>query len=188
MIHKGTKELHTERLVLRRFVIEDAQDMFNNWANDPEVTKYLSWEPHGSIEVTENLLRIWEKDYENPKCYNWAIVFDGHLNGSIGLLNPRDDMGEAEAGYCISKAYWGRGIAAEALAAVLKYAFEEAGFRRIIAKHDVRNPNSGKVMRKCGMKYVETARTPLALKPEKIVLCHCYEILNPNITLESKPY
>ncbi len=159
---------------------------FHHWANDPEVTKFLSWEPHGSIEVTKNLLQSWVKDYENPNCYNWAIVYDGNLVGSISLLNPKDDIGEAEAGYCMSKAYWGKGIMAEALAAVLKYSFDEVGFNRIFAKHNIENPNSGKVMRKCGMKYyIETKNAPLALKPDKIVMCDCYEILNPNLAKKS---
>lgn len=182
MIHKGTKELKTQRLILRRFVIEDAEAMFNNWANDPEVTKFLSWEPHGCIEVTKDLLESWVKDYQNLNCYNWAIVFDDFLVGSISLLNLKDDICEAEAGYCMSKTHWGKGIMAEALAALLKYSFDEVGFNRIFAKHNIDNPNSGKVMKKCGMKYLETKDAPLALRPDRIVMCDFYEILNPNST------
>lgn len=51
MTHKGTVMLETERLILRRFVAEDAEAMFRNWVNDPEVTRYLTWQPHGSIEL-----------------------------------------------------------------------------------------------------------------------------------------
>lgn len=182
MVHKGTKELMTDRLMLRRFLIDDAETMFINWANDPEVTKFLSWEPHGNIEITKSLLQSWVKEYENLNYYNWAVVYDGQLIGSIGLLSMKDEVGEAEAGYCISKAYWGKGIMAEALAAVINYSFDEVGFNRIIAKHNVQNPNSGKVMKKCGMKYLETKYTPLTLKSDKIVLCDFYEIRNPNRT------
>lgn len=181
MVHGGTKELQTERLVLRRFIVDDAEAMFKNWANDPEVTKFLSWEPHGSIEVTKSLLQSWVKNYENPDYYNWAIVFNGQLIGSIGMLLINDDISEAEVGYCISKKYWGKGIMAEALAAVLKYSFDEVGVKRIIAKHNIHNPNSGKVMKKCGMKYLETKNAPLALNSDKIAMCDFYEILNPNL-------
>jgi RimJ/RimL family protein N-acetyltransferase len=52
----GTQKIETERLILRRFVIEDADDMFNGWCNDPEVSKYLTWPPHGKVEVTKSLL------------------------------------------------------------------------------------------------------------------------------------
>lgn len=52
MNHLGTKRLETDRLVLRRFVPEDAADMYRNWASDPEVTKFLTWPPHSSVEVS----------------------------------------------------------------------------------------------------------------------------------------
>ncbi|HIZ54864.1 MAG TPA: GNAT family N-acetyltransferase, partial [Firmicutes bacterium] len=109
-----------------------------------------------------------------------GIVYDNQLIGSISLLNPDDDLLEAEAGYCLAKNYWGMGITAEALSAILDYAFMEIGFKRIHAKHDVNNPNSGKVMKKCGLKYIETANKPLALKPDEMKMCDCYEILNMN--------
>lgn len=53
MNHIGTREIATERLTLRRFEIEDAENMFYNWANDPEVTKYLTWPAHESVDTTE---------------------------------------------------------------------------------------------------------------------------------------
>ena len=49
LTHKGTKELTTKRLKLRRFTVDDAQDMFNNWASDAEVTKFVSWPPHSQM-------------------------------------------------------------------------------------------------------------------------------------------
>ncbi len=179
MQRRGTVTLYTDRLILRRFVIEDAEDMFNNWANDPEVTKFLSWEPHGDIEITKKLLSQWVKSYDNPDTYNWAVVLNDTPIGSVSLLHPDNDKREAEGGYCLSRDYWGKEIMPEAFSAVIKYAFEEVGFRRIYAKHNVQNPNSGKVMLKCGMKYIGTKNAPLALKPDKIVMCDCYEIINP---------
>lgn len=178
--HKGTQNLTTKRLLLRRFSADDARAMFYGWANDSDVTRFLSWEAHENIAVTENILKSWIAAYDNLACYNWAIVFDANLVGSISLfLHDRPD--EAEAGYCLSKRYWGMGIMAEALSAVLQYAFADVGFRRVTAKHHINNPNSGKVMRKCHMNYVETKYAPLALNPEKKVLCDCYEIINPGL-------
>lgn len=55
----GTQKIETQRLILRRFKIEDADDMYNNWASDPEVTRYLTWPVHSSVEVTKNLLTEW---------------------------------------------------------------------------------------------------------------------------------
>ena len=68
MNHLGTRELATARLTLRRFEIEDAENMYYNWASDPQVTKYLTWPAHESVEVTEQVLKDWisrdeKKDY-----------------------------------------------------------------------------------------------------------------------------
>ena len=59
MDHKGTVQLQTQRLILRRFAPEDAAAMYANWASDPEVTKYLTWPPHSSAELTGKLLALW---------------------------------------------------------------------------------------------------------------------------------
>ena len=62
--HKGTQTIETSRLILRQARIEDAEAMFRNWANDPEVTKYLTWPPHGDLEVTRKLLHCWVESYQ----------------------------------------------------------------------------------------------------------------------------
>lgn len=181
MIHKGTKRLETERLILRRFELEDAEMMFTNWANDPEVTRFLSWEPHGSLEVTKALLKSWVDEYEKLNHYNWAIVYDGDLVGSISLVAIDEEVAGAEVGYCMSRRYWGRGIMAEALSAVLAYCFDELAFKEMYAKHHVDNPNSGKVMKKAGMKYLKTEKASLRLQEDKIVMCDFYEIFNKQL-------
>ena len=73
MNHLGTIELATERLTLRRFEIEDAENMYYNWASDPEVTKYLTWPAHSSVEVSEAVLRDWVSQYDSKEFYQWAI-------------------------------------------------------------------------------------------------------------------
>ena len=78
--------------------------------------------------------------------------------GSIGLVEIDEASEAVEVGYCLSKRCWGKGYAAEALRAVNEWIFREMGARRVVAKHDVENPNSGKVMRKAGMTYLETRR------------------------------
>lgn len=50
-----------------------AKDMFNNWASDEDVTKYLTWQPHSTIEVSQQLLKLWIDEYSNNEVYNWAI-------------------------------------------------------------------------------------------------------------------
>jgi len=174
--HIGTQTIKTKRLTLRRFMLDDADAMFANWANDAEVSKYLTWEPHGDIAVTKAVISTWLDEYQNKNVYNWVIELNGDIIGSIGVLKSNDELCEAEAGYCLAKAYWNQGIMTEAYQAVLDFAFSNVGFQRVYAKHHIDNPNSGKVMRKCGMKYIETKNCPLALKPDKVVMCDCYEI------------
>ena len=74
MKHKGTKTLKSQRLCLRKFSQKDTLPMFNNWANDVEVTKYLTWQPHKDISVTEFVVNEWIKSYGKKDFYQWIIV------------------------------------------------------------------------------------------------------------------
>ncbi len=150
----GTQKLETDRLILRRFVIEDAEDMYRNWASDPEVTKFLTWPAHASADISRMLLNDWISRYETGDYFNWAMEWKetGRVIGNISVVRLREDIDEAEIGYCMSRAFWGRGIMAEVLKAVLDYLFDAAGMNRVAACHDVNNPKSGRVMEKAGMK------------------------------------
>ncbi|MDR2654660.1 MAG: GNAT family N-acetyltransferase [Oscillospiraceae bacterium] len=160
MKHLGTKELKTERLSLRRFELSDAETMFRNWASDPEVTKFLSWPTHTDVTVSERVLAEWLPNYERDDYYHWAIVPEsaGEAVGSIGPVLQRDDIKMVHIGYCIGSKWWCQGITSEALAALIKFFFEEVGMNRIESRHDPNNPNSGKVMMKCGMVCEGTMR------------------------------
>ena len=160
LTHKGTQTIETTRLTLRRAVQEDAEPMFRNWASDPEVTKYLTWPPHGNIEVTRKVLTGWLIEYEKDNYYQWMIVLKeiGEPIGSISVVRQNDCVEEAEIGYCIDRRWWHQGIMTEALAAVIEYLLTEVGMNRVAARHDPNNPHSGGVMRKCGMKYEGTHR------------------------------
>jgi len=158
LTHKGTQTIETERLILRRFCIEDAKAMYDNWANDERVTKFLTWEPHTSVDASRTLLEMWCEDYERTDNYNWVIIFEGQAIGSVTVVryNNRDEF--AEIGYCIGFDYWGKGIMTEATKAVIDFLFREVGFNRISIEHAVKNPGSGKVAEKCGMKLEGTKR------------------------------
>lgn len=153
MNHIGTKKIETSRLILRPFCPEDAKPMFRNWASDAEVTRFLTWPTHVSEEVSRKVLEGWAKENDNPENYQWAIELKelGEPIGSISVVKKDDRTRSADIGYCIGKSWWGQGITAEALNAVLAFLFEEVGMNCVRACHDPRNPNSGKVMKKCGM-------------------------------------
>ena len=157
--HKGTVTLETPRLILRRARMEDAEPMFRNWANDPEVTKYLTWPPHGNIEVTRQVLASWIAGYEKEDYYQWMIVLKelGEPIGSI-MVSTVGRAQSAHVGYCIGKSWWHQGIMSETLTAVMDFLFDEVGYHRVESLHDTNNPHSGAVMRKCGMQYEGTLR------------------------------
>ena len=162
MKHCGTLRLETERLVLRQFVTEDAEAMFRNWASDPEVTKYLTWPTHAGMDVSRSVLKDWTAAYANRNYYQWAIVLKENGErpiGSISAVDLNDDLSIVHIGYCLGRAWWHRGIMSEALKAVIDFFFYEVGANRIESRHDPRNPHSGMVMRKCGMKYEGTLRS-----------------------------
>lgn len=158
MNHLGTIELTTERLTLRRFAVEDVEHMFYNWESDPEVTKYLVWEPHKSIKETEELVACWISQYECNDLYLWAIEVNDLEQpiGSISVITSNEKIMEAEVGFCIGKAFWHQGYTTEALKEVIRFLFEEVGYRRISAKYDPKNIYSGKVLEACGLSYEGT--------------------------------
>ena len=150
----GTQTIETPRLILRRFVIVDAEEIYSNWCCDYEVTKFLTWCPHQNVEVTKSILNEWIPMYENGDYFNWVMELKetGRIIGNISVVRIREDIESADIGYCMSRAYWGNGLMPEALKAVMDYLFDVVGINRIAASHDVNNPKSGRVMDKVGMK------------------------------------
>ena len=158
--HLGTKNLETARLRLRRFKISDAEKMFRNWAGDPEVTKYLTWQTHRDISDSEQILSDWTASYSRENFYNWCIVLKAASEpiGSIASHAVNEDLNMAHIGYCIGRKWWGQGYVSEALSELVRFFFEEIGANRIEARYDSRNVNSGKVMAKAGLIYEGTMR------------------------------
>lgn len=158
----GTQTIETERLLLRRFTVDDAEAMYRNWASDPEVTKYLTWPAHAGVDVSKAVLEGWVSSYAREDYFQWAIVLKVHGNepiGSIAAVNLNDDIAMVHIGYCLGKSWWHQGIMSEALKAVMDFFFDTVGANRIESRHDPRNPHSGMVMKKCGMKYEGTMRS-----------------------------
>lgn len=162
MKNSGTQRIETDRLILRRYVIEDADAMYKNWASDSEVTKFLTWQPHSSVEVSRGIIENWLKEYSDEKYYQWAIVLKDNGNepiGDISVVHMKEDISMVHIGYCLGRAWWRRGIMSEALKAVMDFMFDTVEVNRVESRHDPMNPNSGKVMQKCGMKYEGTLRS-----------------------------
>ncbi len=154
MEHKGTVKIETERLLLRAFTEQDSKPAFANWTNDSKVTEFLRWPAHRELAVTEKVLEDWIEHYRDPAFYQWAIVLKelGEPIGCISAVGMDEQVGMVHIGYCIGSRWWRKGYTSEALAAVISFFFREVKASRIESQHDPNNPNSGKVMEKCGMK------------------------------------
>ena len=152
LTHIGTKTLATPRLILRRMTVDDAQDMYLNWAADEKVPRYLSWDVHKSVEATREILETWVAAYDNLENYHWVIEFDRTIIGTIGLHNIHSRHERCELGYCIGSKWWNKGLVTEAVGEVIRFAFREVNANKVFALHDIENAASGRVMQKNGMK------------------------------------
>ena len=161
MKHRGTQRLETDRLVLRRYVNRDAEAMYKNWASDKEVTKFLTWPTHSSQEISEGVMEDWVNQYSSQSYYHWAIVLKDNGDepiGDIAVVGMKEKISMAHIGYCIGRTWRHKGITSEALKTVMDFLFDAVDVKRVEARHDPRNPNSGKVMKKRGMRSEPTLR------------------------------
>jgi len=158
--YTGTKTIETTRLILRRYEITDADDMFNNWVTDSEVTKFWGWNPHKDIEETKSVLQDWLKEYVKSDYYHWVIIYreNAQAIGYIYLDEINEDEKTAAVHYLISRKYWNKGIMTEVCKSVLSFAFTEMKLEKIKSRHYIDNSASGRVMQKCGMKLTGIAR------------------------------
>ena len=143
--------LETERLYLRPFKASDAEDMFAAWASDEEVTKYLTWNAHKSVDVTRSVLNGWIAEYSKPERLNFAIVLkDGNkLIGGIDVVGYIGEKGTPVIGYCLSRKFWNKGIMTEACKRVLEYLFS-LGYDEVRIDAFNENAGSNRVIQKCG--------------------------------------
>ena len=151
LTHKGTVTLTTERLILRRLAIDDVPAMFRNYATDEKMIKYLSWEPYTDIEKLREFVARQISEYERPDFYVWAIIMEGEFIGTINLHDISDKSERCELGYTVISKCWNKGIMTEAVAEVIRFAFEELNANRVCGLHDMENAASGRVMQKNGM-------------------------------------
>lgn len=152
IIHRGTEVIRTERLTLRRFTSDDAEAMFNNWAKDPEVTKYLTWDAHPNIDYTNWWLSHSMEKYERSDFYYWAIELESQVIGCIGG-SAVGDIG-FDIGYCIGREWWNRGVMTEAVSAITEFAFNKLYCDFVELSYILENKASARVAEKCGMIFI----------------------------------
>ncbi|MEG1426225.1 MAG: GNAT family protein [Oscillospiraceae bacterium] len=178
MEHQGTVSLETSRLILRRFRLDDSVAAFRNWTHDDRVTEFLSWNTHENIVVTEKVIKMWVDSYADKNFYQWAIAQkeNDESIGAISIVEQNEELNSVQIGYCIGSKWWHKGYTSEAFTSIIPFLFEKVKVNRIESKHDPLNPNSGKVMLKCGLKYEGTLRQA-AINNKGIVDAAMYSIL-----------
>jgi ribosomal-protein-alanine N-acetyltransferase len=158
LTHKGTVTLHTSRLILRQFTVDDAQAVYDGYTSDEHVAKQHNLNVHNSVKDTKAMIIEWIAKYDNPEYYHWVIECRGIIVGEINLFDVDNRSERCELGYTIGSKWWNNGIATEATAEVIRYAFAEVNFNKICARYDTENIGSGKVMQKNGMKQERLSR------------------------------
>lgn len=170
-------ELSTSRLILRNVRMSDARDIYE-YSCDPEVARHVLWEAHQSIHQTKAYIRYVLRQYRmgSPSSFCIALRETGKVIGTIGFMWVSNENRSAEVGYSLSRAHWNKGYMTEALAAVLRFGFEELNLNRIEAQHECANPASGRVMEHVGMRREGTLKERLYNK-SRFVDVELYAIL-----------
>ena len=151
------KVLETKRMYLRRFSLDDAVAYAKAYS-DVTVMKFIgdgTWAR--PAEEVHEVIAEYQKTYvSHPDLGYWAIIDrdSDQLIGDAGL-SPLIQTGEIEVGYLLRKDFWGKGLATELVAALLKHAIESLGIAQVVAVIDPRNLNSIAVVKKCGMREGE---------------------------------
>ena len=157
--------IETDRLILRGMRVSDAEDMFA-YAHDPEVTKYLTWDAHASVDVSREYLTYVGQRYRTGDCYDWAVVSraDGRMIGTCGFTRMLFSDDAAEIGYVLNPAYQGQGLMTEAVSAVLRFGFDNLPLHRIEARFMQENLRSRRLMERVGMQFEGYAREAVLVK------------------------
>ncbi len=160
--------METERLILRKWTMEDADSLFE-YAKDPEVGPVAGWPPHKSIDESRDVIR---NVLSGVECYAICEKENGKAIGTIELkLNGHTDMtdrdDECELGYWLGKPFWGRGYMPEAAREVIRHGFEDIGMTKIWCGYYEGNQKSKRVQEKIGFIYHHTCENvPVPLMNE----------------------
>ena len=164
----------TARLHLRKPRPEDAPLIFAAYAQDPEVTRYLTFRPHREVREAEEAVERFLESWRTGKSYSWLILrrADDQL---IGAISARNDQG-INLGYALARPFWGHGFMSEALNAVVDWAFSIPSVFRVWAVCDLENVASARLLERNDFRQ-EGILTKWSLHPNISEVprdCYCY--------------
>lgn len=152
-------ELRTERLIFKKMKVSDSSSLFKIWS-DPEVTKFMNINSFTDESQAIQMIEMLDKLYQENKAIRYSIFHleSNQIIGSCGYNTLDFENSKAEIGYEISKEYWGKGFASEAILKLLDYAYNSLNFNRIEAKVEPENRNSIKLLEKLNFQFEGTLR------------------------------
>ena len=160
----GSAEIWTERLILRRYRLEDASALYEEFGKDEEMHRYSGWNPYATPEMAEETVRRFIAGYDEEHFYAWVMDFEDVLFDTIGAYDYKGDS--IEVGLSVAKACWGRGYATEALQAVLHHLTENERIPCVTAWCASENIGSQRAMEKAGMKLARIEKDGLNVGDE----------------------
>lgn len=140
----------TQRLVLRKPWLDDAQAIFEGYAQDAEALQYLTFRPYSDIEPVREFLQERLRGWEQGDDLSWVLTFKGE-DRCLGMISLRVHGHRADIGYVLAREHWGQGLMPEAAKAVADWALSQPTIYRVWAVCDVDNAASRRVMEKIGM-------------------------------------
>lgn len=163
------KTLETNRLILRKWREEDAEDVYE-YAKSSKVGPRAGWKPHENLEKTKGLLKMFIEQDET-----WAIVLkeNNKVIGSLGMHKAEAEY-EKTLGYVIGEAYWGQGFMKEAAIAAMRYMFDEEGIEQISVYHFPFNSQSKRVIEKIGFRYTGVKKASTKIYDGSVYDDVCY--------------
>lgn len=169
-----TPYLETDRLRLRTFKQDDAEEVFKCWESDSRVSKYMFWTSHNDINKTIKWVESEMDNIEKDDWYRWCIEekSTGNIVGTC-LIYYEDEVENYEIAYNLGYEYWGNGYTTEAMQEAIRFAKNKLKIKKLIGRHAKLNTESENVMKKLGFKYVKDIP---------------YECNNGTVSLEGKMY
>jgi [ribosomal protein S5]-alanine N-acetyltransferase len=146
------ERMETERLILRKPCRDDAPAIFSAYAQDTEVTRYMTWRPHKNVGETYRIVELMLKLWDEGEAYSYVITLKD-VDSAIGMIAMHPEGFRVAIGYVLAGSYWSKGYITEAALTVTNWLLKQPDIYRVFATCDVENPASARVMEKVGMKF-----------------------------------
>ena len=167
------EKLRTERLIFQRLRYEDAEEIFYTYASKPEVTKYVAWPTHRSVEDTRNFLQYAVSNWSTGRDFSYCIRLNDSrkMIGSFGLMN---EEGKMQFGYALSPNYWNAGYATEACKMFMSLVSQIPQVLSVNTFVDVENTGSIRVLEKSGLVREATLEKWFRFVNQNLAAKDCY--------------